>query len=101
MHLIKPEKRACYEKIRNFFATIIENSRLPMSVHPFSGVFMLIKRRSVKPIERVIVDWEVSRNPIEDYTDFFLMHMIDKILKISRCTIATRDRKKPRYLIPP
>ena len=101
MKLVEPVEGASDQKIPDLVAPEIEDVGSPVAVFPLARIGVLIQRRAVKTPEGKGVLREMRRNPVENHSDSLLVHIVHKIGKILRRTVARSRRIKTRDLISP
>jgi len=69
----KPIKSASNEEIADFIAAKIEDQGAPIRVFTKPGVFMFVESRSIKACKSPLIFREVSRNPIKNYSNAFIV----------------------------
>ena len=82
MELRKPIMRTRQQKTFYLVATIIEDMRTPVLMETQTGVFMFIKRGTIKVGQCKRVLREMCGNPVEQHTDTGLMATVNEIAQV-------------------
>ena len=101
MKLIEPEQRVADQEIPHLVASEIENERAPILLFALPRIGMLVKIGTVKLGQSMSVLREMSRHPIHDDADPFLVKMIDQETKIVWRSIPRRRSEIRADLISP
>ena len=88
MIFICPVKSIGNKEITNLILLIIENVSTPVRMLTSLRIRILIKSSSIKSSKTVSVFREMSRNPVNDHTDSFFMHIIYKSHEVLWRTIT-------------
>ena len=95
MKFIQPEKRIGNKKIFDHRTSVIIKHGAPHRMNGHSRILYFIKRSSVKFLKPCIKPRKLSRCPVQDHANAFLMQSIHQLLEIlrsakpgSRCKIG-------------
>ena len=89
------------EEIVYLILAVIKYLGSPVRVFPFSGIGIFIERFSVKFREAVRIPRKMGRNPVQDDSDSFFVHVIDKVHEFLRRSVAGGRGEIAGDLIPP
>ena len=84
MEFFQPEYCAGKQEIPDLVAAIVIDQGAPFEMFTAARVMVFIELGTVEPGQCMCIFWEMSRYPIQEYTDVMLMEIIDKITKIIR-----------------
>ena len=101
MKTIAPVQRVGGEEISNLIPSVIENMRSPVRMLTPARIIVLVKCRSIKAGQRIIVLRKMRRHPVEYHADAGRVQRIHQRGEIVRSPVATRRRKKTGHLIAP
>ena len=101
MKTIAPVKCVSGEIITHLVPAVVENISPPVRMLSATRIIVLVKCRSIKAGQRIIVLRKMRRHPVEYHADAGRVQRIHQRGKIVRCPVATRWRKKTSHLIAP
>ncbi len=70
-------------------------------MEPLAGISMFIEGRAVETRQRVTIDREMRRDPIDQHTDVGLVAIVHEISEVVRRAETAGRRKITSRLIPP
>ena len=101
MVLLNPEHSGRNEEACYLVTAVVEDVCAPLLVLTDSPVLILIAACAVKAAETVSVLGEVSRNPVEDNADAFLVAAVDKVHQVLGLAVTRGSGKVTCNLIAP
>jgi hypothetical protein len=99
--LLEPEQRVRQEEVPDLVAAVVEDQRAPVLVLALARILVLEERRPVEARQAVRVLREMSRHPVEDDADAFLVAPVHEELEILRRPEPRRRREEAEHLIAP
>ena len=101
MVLVQPEAGVGHQEVAHFAASEIEHIGAPIRMLATGRVRILVQRRAIESAKGERVLREMRRNPVHDYADAGLVHLLDEILEVVRAAKARINRVIAGYLITP
>ncbi len=101
MVLLNPEHSGRNEEACYLVTAVVEDVCAPLLVLTDSPVLILVAACAVKASETVSVLGEVSRNPVEDNADAFLVAAVDKVHQVLGLAVTRGSGKVTCNLISP
>ena len=101
MELLNPVKCVSDQEVGNLVLFIIKDLGTPVRMLALARVCVLEERLSVKIREAVGIAREVGRNPVQNDTDAFFVHVVYEIFELFRGAVAGGRSVVAGYLVAP
>ncbi len=99
--MLDPFQRAAQQVSGHFRPAVVVDQRIPVAMHAFARVGMLIQRGAVELGQPVRVIGKVRTDPIQDHADTGAMAGVDELRKAVRAAMARGGRIQAQRLIAP
>ena len=101
MEFLQPVDRVGNQEILHLIFPVVKNLCPPVRMLSLPWIGILKQSAAVEICQTMGILREMSRNPVEDYSDTVLMELIDHIVKILGRSVARRRRVVAGNLIAP